>query len=95
MLRFIQGFERGFVGTTVSVKYELEVREVQKPVKIPDEVKDRLRGLSPRLVSKMKKEVVDCPVLGREVPFLQCYFCPNFTRRVRGVVHCKGLPLQQ
>jgi hypothetical protein len=78
----------------MSVKYELEVREVEKPVKVPDEVKDRLKGLSPKLVSKMKKEVVDCPVLGREVPFLQCYFCPNFVRRVKGVVHCKGLPLQ-
>jgi hypothetical protein len=79
----------------VGAKYELEVREVGRPVKVPDEAKERLKGLSPKLVSKMRREVVDCPVLGREVPFLQCYFCPNFVRRVKGVVHCRGLPLQQ
>jgi hypothetical protein len=43
----------------------------------------------------MRREMVECPVLGGEVPFLQCYFCPNFVRRVKGVVHCRGLPLQQ
>jgi len=73
--------------------YEVAVKEVEKSFRISEEVKKRLLGISPKLLSKMRREAVDCPVLGREVPFIECYVCPNFLRRVRGFVHCKGLPL--
>lgn len=73
--------------------YEVVVKGVEKPFKTSEDVKKRLIGVSPRLLSRMRREAVDCPVLEREVPFIECYVCPNFLRRVRGVVHCKGLPL--
>jgi hypothetical protein len=41
----------------------------------------------------MKKEAVDCPVKLKVVSFVECFTCPNFNRRVRGKVGCKGLPL--
>jgi len=74
-------------------RYEVPVRRVNEKVRIPKELVKRVKGLSPRLISRMRREVVDCPVLGSRVPFLQCFLCPNFVRRVRGVVHCKGREL--
>lgn len=76
-----------------SYKYEVPVRLTSKPAKVPEELKSRLVGVSPRLIARMKRETAECPVLGREVLFLQCYACPNFVRRVRSVVHCRGSPL--
>ena len=76
-------------------KYEVLVKRLDKPLKVPRELSKKLSGLSSRLLSRMKREAVDCPVMGKEVPFLQCYFCPNFVRRVMGVVHCRGLPLSE
>lgn len=73
--------------------YEVIVKETEKSFKIPEDLKKKLSGISPKLLSKMKREAVDCPVLKKEVSFVECYVCPNFLRRVRGVVHCKGLPL--
>ncbi|MEM1567677.1 MAG: hypothetical protein QXI84_04290 [Thermofilaceae archaeon] len=73
--------------------YEVAVKDVGKPFKVPEDAKKRLMGISPKMLSKMRREAVDCPVLGREVPFVECYICPNFVRRVRGRVHCRGLPL--
>lgn len=73
--------------------YEVAVRVAEKPPRVPSELKAKLKGLSPRLVSRMSREVVECPVLGREVSFLECYSCPNFVRRVKGVVHCRGRKL--
>ncbi|MEM1509470.1 MAG: hypothetical protein QXY49_07090 [Thermofilaceae archaeon] len=74
-------------------KYEIQVRETDKPIKISNELKGKLTGISPKLISKMKREIVECPVLGKPVSFIQCYFCPNFVRRVKGIVHCRGNPL--
>lgn len=73
--------------------YEIAVEEVEKPFKLSEDVKKKLAGLSPKLLSRMRREAVECPVLGRKVPFVECYICPNFLRRVKGFVHCKGLPL--
>lgn len=73
--------------------YEVAVKEVEKPFKISEDTKKRLVGISSKLLSRMRREAVDCPVLGREVPFVECYVCPNFLRRVKGYIHCKGLPL--
>ena len=46
-----------------------------------------------KMLAKMKKEAVDCPVKLKKVSFVECFTCPNFNRRVRGKVGCKGLPL--
>ncbi len=42
------------------------------------------------MLSRMKKEYVECPIAKDRVPFLICFVCPSFIRRVKGVVHCKG-----
>lgn len=78
----------------MSYEFEVAIKEVEKPFRVPEEVKKRLIGLSPKLISRMKKEAVDCPVFKREIPFLECYVCPNYVRRVKGVIHCKGKPLK-
>jgi hypothetical protein len=36
---------------------------------------------------------VDCPVLKKEVAFIQCYVCRNYHSRITGQVYCKGEPL--
>jgi hypothetical protein len=78
-------------------KYEVAVEKLDKALPLPrelsEQVKDALGNVSRKMLSEMRKEAVQCPVLGRQVPFLQCYTCKNFVRRVRGVVHCRGDPL--
>jgi len=78
------------------VKYELDIVVNQKPFRIP---KDKLSGykgvISGRKLAQMKKEAVSCPVKEENVPFLECYNCENFMRRVRGKVYCLGNPLKQ
>ena len=76
-------------------RYEVEILRSEKAFRIPREVTSQLKGvLSRKAISNMKKEYVVCPVLGRNVPFLKCYICSNFVRRVMGVVHCRGNPLE-
>ena len=85
-------------------KYEVEVKTTEKRQKIPDNVKTelkesgmmdekgklKLKGVSPKMLKKMKQEYVDCPVLKNETHFIQCFVCPNFQSRVMGKVLCKG-----
>ena len=85
-------------------KYEVEVKSTEKRQKIPDNVKTelkasgmmddkgklKLKGVSPKMLKKMKQEFVDCPVLKGETHFIQCFVCPNFQSRVMGKVLCKG-----
>ncbi len=87
-------------------KYEVEVKAAEKLQKLPDEVKDelkasgmmddkgklKLKGVSPKMLKKMKQEYVDCPVLKQDIQFVQCFVCPNFQSRVMGKVLCKGDP---
>lgn len=88
-------------------KYEVEVKETEKRQKIPENVKTELRasgmmdekgklklkGVSPKMLKKMKQEFVECPVFKEEIHFIQCFVCPNFQSRVMGKVLCKGEPL--
>ncbi len=88
-------------------KYEVEIKQTEKRQKIPDSVKDemnqsgmmdekgklKLKGVSPKMLKKMKLEYVDCPVLKDNIQFIQCFVCPNFQSRVMGKVLCKGDPL--
>ena len=85
-------------------KYEVKVKQREGRQKLPDDVKNelkasgmmdekgklKLKGVSPKMLKKMKQEYVDCPVLKKEVHFIQCFVCPNFQSRVMGSVLCKG-----
>ena len=85
-------------------KYEVEVKSTEKRQKIPDNVKAelkasgmmddkgklKLKGVSPKMLKRMKQEYVDCPILGDGTHFIQCFVCPNFQSRVTGKVLCKG-----
>ena len=85
-------------------KYEVEIKSTEKRQKIPDEVKVelkasgmmddkgklKLKGVSPKMLKRMKQEYIDCPVLGDGIHFIQCFVCPNFQSRVTGKVLCKG-----
>jgi hypothetical protein len=88
-------------------KYLVPVKQVEKSIKLTDESKNelktigmmdekgklKLKGVSPRMLRRMKLEAVDCPVLQSEVGFIQCYVCKNFHSRITGQVYCKGDPL--
>jgi len=85
-------------------KFEVEIQETEDKQKLPQEVKDelkasgmmddkgklKLKGVSPKMLKKMKQEYVDCPVLKDNIQFIQCFVCPNFQSRVMGKVLCKG-----
>jgi hypothetical protein len=85
-------------------KYEVEIKITENRQKIPEDVKTilkesgmmdekgkvKLKGVSPKMLKKMKQEYVDCPVLKADIHFIQCFVCPNFQSRVMGKVLCKG-----
>jgi hypothetical protein len=89
-------------------KYEVEVKATEKQQRLTDNVKNelkssgmmddkgkiKLKGVSPKMLKRMKQEYVDCPVLKQDVGFIQCFVCPNFQSRVTGKVLCKGDPLK-
>ena len=85
-------------------KYEVEIKSVEKRQILSKEVKEELKnsgmmdekgklkikGVSPKMLKRMKQEFVDCPVLKKDVQFIPCFVCPNFQSRVTGKVLCKG-----
>jgi hypothetical protein len=72
-------------------KFKVDVFQATKPKKVPKVVSEELKGgASPKAISRMKKESVNCPVVNKEVAFLVCFACPSFLRRVTGVVDCAG-----
>lgn len=93
--------------TELEHKYEVEVKNTDKRQKIPDKVKKelkesgmmddkgklKLKGVSPKMLKRMKQEYVDCPVFEDQIHFIQCFVCPNFQSRIMGKVLCKGDPL--
>ena len=88
-------------------KYEVEIKSTESRQKIPDNAKQelkasgmmdekgklKLKGVSPKMLKRMKQEYVDCPVLKEQAQFILCFVCPNFQSRVKGKVLCKGDPL--
>ena len=88
-------------------KYEVEILTIEEKQKITKELKAslqnlgmmdekgklKLKGVSPKMLKRMKQEYVDCPVLKDKIQFIQCFVCPNFQSRVMGKVFCKGDPL--
>ncbi len=85
-------------------KFEVEVKQREGRQKLPDDVKAelkasgmmdekgklKLKGVSPKMLKRMKQEYVDCPILKGETHFIQCFVCANFQSRVMGNVLCKG-----
>lgn len=90
-----------------NTKYLVPVKQVEKSIRLTDEAKTelqgfgmmdekgklKLKGVSPKMLKRMKLEAVDCPVLNKEIGFIQCYVCKNFYSRITGQVYCKGEPL--
>ena len=88
-------------------KYEVSIKVSGTQLKLSDQTKEELKtsgmmddkgklkikGVSPKMLKRMKEESVDCPVLKKEIPFIQCFVCPNFQSRITGKVLCKGDPL--
>jgi hypothetical protein len=75
-------------------KFVVEITNPPKPPPTPKQYVDELKGVAGgKQIARMKKEAVDCPVLAKTVSFVQCFACPNFIRRVKGKVDCRGLPL--
>jgi len=88
-------------------KYIVDIKVGEKSLKLTDQAKEelksvgmmdekgklKLKGVSPKMLKRMKTEYVDCPVLKQEIGFVQCYVCKNFISRVKGQVYCKGDPL--
>ncbi len=88
-------------------KYEVEIKTREGRQKLTDETKQELRGssmmdekgklklkgVSPKMLKRMKQEYVECPVLKDDIHFIQCFICPNFQSRVTGKVLCKGADL--
>jgi hypothetical protein len=89
-------------------KFIVAVKGVEKAISLDDMAKVelqnvgmmdeigklKLKGVSPKMLKRMKLEAVDCPVLNKEVGFIQCYVCSNFHSRISGKVFCKGEPLR-
>jgi hypothetical protein len=88
-------------------KYIVPIKQVEKGIKLTDEAKVelqsigmmddkgklKLKGVSPKMLKRMKLEAVDCPVINKEIGFIQCYVCKNFNSRITGQVNCRGDPL--
>ncbi len=88
-------------------KYLVEIKMGEKSIKLTDQSKEelkavgmmdekgklKLKGVSSKMLKRMKAEFVACPVLKQEVGFVQCYVCKNFMSRIKGQVYCKGDPL--
>lgn len=93
---------------TPQSKYEVPIKPVEKSIKISDRAKTelkssgmmdekgklKLKGVSPKMLKRMKLESIDCPVFNKELGFVECYVCSNFHSRISGVVYCKGDPLE-
>jgi hypothetical protein len=76
---------------STDAKFVVDIFPSVHPKRIPKEVSTQLKGVaSPKMISRMKKESVNCPVVGSEVGFLICFSCPSFIRRVIGKVDCAG-----
>lgn len=75
-------------------KYLVDVLTPPKAIPSSKESLEAIKGeVRGKMLAKMKKEAVDCPVKLKVVSFVECFTCPNFNRRVRGKVGCRGLPL--
>lgn len=76
-------------------KFELQVVKQSRALKVDKEYKDKIRELyGDKIISKFSRDSVECPVMNKSVSFLVCMGCPNYVRRYKGLVHCRGEPLK-
>ncbi|MCD6341627.1 MAG: hypothetical protein J7L83_02080 [Thaumarchaeota archaeon] len=76
---------------TREAKFILEIGEAEKALRVEKKVSEALKGaVGKKMLSKMRKEYVECPLAGKKVPFLRCFACASFIRRIRGRVYCSG-----
>lgn len=76
-------------------RFELQVVRQSRAIKVDREYRDKIKELyGDKIISKFSKDAVECPVIGRTVSFLTCMGCPNYVRRFKGSVHCRGEPLK-
>ena len=68
-------------------KYEVDIKKTEEKQKITKELKSilqnsgmmdekgklKLKGVSPKMLKRMKQEYVDCPVLKENIQFIQCF----------------------
>lgn len=92
----------------IEYKYEVKVERRQRAKRLDPATKAALRaagminannklkitGISAKMLKVMKLEYVNCPVLEREVQFVQCYVCANFQSRINKAVRCLGEELE-
>jgi hypothetical protein len=72
-------------------KYSIEIRLLDKAMPVSKQILQDLKGAARgKLLARMKKEALDCPVKGKTVSFVECFACKNFLRRVKGSVGCRG-----
>ncbi len=75
-------------------RYEVKIVRLERALRTKKEVREKVKELlGGNMVKKFSKDAVDCPVLEKRVSFLECYICPNFIRRFKGTVHCRGEPI--
>ena len=75
-------------------KYLVDVFVPPKAIPSPKQALESIKGaVKGKMLARMKKEAVDCPVKLKKVSFVECFTCPNFNARLRGKVRCRGLPL--
>jgi hypothetical protein len=75
-------------------KFEIQIVKQDRALRVEREYKERMKELyGDKIISKFSRDVVECPILGKTVSFLICMGCPNYVRRFKGVVHCKGEPI--
>ncbi|MEN3048009.1 MAG: hypothetical protein ABDH63_04425 [Candidatus Caldarchaeales archaeon] len=72
-------------------RFQVEVKHSSRALRVERQLVEELKGtLGAKMITRMRKEYVDCPVARAQLPFLICYNCVSFIRRVSGVVHCEG-----
>jgi hypothetical protein len=75
-------------------KYIVEITMLERAKPVPKEKVEELKGgIGKKMITRMKKESVECPVMEKSVSFVECFTCKNFLRRIKGKVDCAGSPL--
>ncbi|GBC69468.1 hypothetical protein HRbin01_01167 [archaeon HR01] len=76
----------------METRYFVEVKEAEKPLKYDAAVAETIKGVvKGKMLARMKREYVECPLASEKVAFLTCFVCVSHIRRVRGIVHCAGI----
>ena len=77
------------LSSSPKANHEIDINISEKRIKIPKEKVQALKGsVGGKMLAKMKKECVDCPVTLTNISFVECFSCEHFLRRLKGKVHC-------